>query len=105
VHIALIAAQYGRAGTLAMLLQAGAAVNATIHDGATPLLTAAMLGNEAAVSALLGAEAETIGAMLDGRTPLLMARTSYVIEHLVSLLKSIHESTLSCQLLHIETAR
>ena len=57
------------------LCSAGASVNATAHDGTTPLHEAAALGASSTVLALLGNGADTTAMDACGRTPLDVAGT------------------------------
>ena len=69
----LVAAQYGQAEALAVLVDAGAAVNRRDSDGAVALGVAAFHGQEEAVARLLSLGADVDLVDNDGYTPLMWA--------------------------------
>jgi uncharacterized protein len=68
-----LAALFRQAAVAQVLLEAGADVNATIHDGTTALHTAAAKGSAAVVAVLLQHGASVTGVNGRGVTPLFMA--------------------------------
>jgi ankyrin repeat protein len=74
------AAHWGDAEMAALLIRAGANVNATTDLGVTPLLVACETGDAAIVQTLLRAKADANGALPTGQTALMTcARTGSVV--------------------------
>ena len=73
VPLLCVAAQEGHRELVADLLAAGARVNASCKDGATPLFIAARRGHRELVADLLAAGAPVNATCKDGQTPLYIA--------------------------------
>ena len=68
-----VAAQEGKEAVVRPLIEAGADVNKTKDNNATPLYIAAQEGYETVVRALIEVGADINKAINDGRTPLVVA--------------------------------
>lgn len=83
----LLAARYGLAEIVALLLEKGASVDKTDNSGGSPLFCAAGRGHAAVVAVLLENGAEIDKTNAEGQTPLSVAAANYYIEIAAMLLE------------------